>query len=154
MLGSWVGLVAGLLGIGFGVAALWLSFRPQQAVEPGPRVVIVEVAEAVPEIDTEWKKRVREEQRREWETGFLESLGPDREEFMRQWADGSERKQLAMLLTADADEARRRRDWNVAARVTKMRGILTTDPEKPFSAEEMELMHSERARWHRKWAEA
>lgn len=153
MLGSWIGLVAGLLGIVFGVLALWLARRPQGAVEP-ERVVIKEVEEVseVPEIDTEWKKRHREELARDWERNFLDALGDGAEGLVREWGKDSPRLELARLLKADEEEARKRKDWHVSQRVRRMRVVLTSNPELPFSAGEMDLMHAERERWHRKWA--
>lgn len=108
--------------------------------------------EAVREIDTGWKERLREEQHREWEQDFIVGLGEDADGLVREWGKGSKRLELARLLKEDAEEARRRKDWRVAESVRKMREVLTANPELPFSAGEIELMKSERERWYRTWS--
>jgi hypothetical protein len=138
---EWWGLAAGVLGLVLGILALLrrdtAAQRPSVVQLPEPEVE-AEVQEWV--IDLSGKARHREESVAEWNRMFMDALGEDREAFVKEWAEGSERLALSRQLRADEEEARRKGGDNTKLlwALGGLRHELTKEPERAMSEEELD----------------
>lgn len=149
MLGSWIGLVGGLLAMGLGVTALIWGGKGN-GIPVGKMQELV--AAPAPAMDPDWRKRFRESQHTEWEQEFMASLGADRAEFVAQWGKDSERLKLARWLKEDQDEAELRGDVWVRDQILMYRHRLVQNMAVPMSEAELLKITAARMGWRRRWS--
>jgi hypothetical protein len=116
------------------VVSVWDAWAP--ALRAGKQKEVT--ARAVPELDFSGKRARQAAAEKEWTRGWFEALGDDREEFVKQWADGSRRSRLAVELRIAEDLADREGRVSDLAGLRQMRRDVTANPEQEISADRMD----------------
>jgi hypothetical protein len=129
----WFGLLFGVVGLVVGLCVLLdiefvpLSNAVNRLRETRTKAV---AAQALPELDFSGKRARQEAWVKEWQRGWFDALGDDREAFVRQWAEGSRRYKLAVRLRdAEALADTEGRVWEANA-LYQMRCKVTASPER------------------------
>jgi hypothetical protein len=150
---EWWGLAAGVLGLVLGILALVRNYDVRVTAGPdelevdwGRRNAVAAAHAAMepePEaqewvVDLSGKRRRREETVEEWNKMFLDALGKDREAFVKEWAEGSERLALSRQLTSDAEQARRRGETELLSVLDGLRYRLTVEAGRAMSERELD----------------
>ena len=115
------------------VVSVWDAWAPALRARKQKEVT----AKAVPELDFSGKRARQEAAEKEWIRGWFEALGADREEFVKQWADESQRRSLAVRLRVAEDLADREGRVGDLAAIRRMRREVTAYPEQGMSSGRM-----------------